>query len=43
MVPFGKLWWALGVHARITDPSHYLQAGEPYGPLYVRSLIGYDR
>jgi hypothetical protein len=42
MVNFGKLWWALGVYARITDPSHDLQPGEPYGPVYVRSLIGYD-
>ena len=42
MVNFGKLWWALGVYARITDPSHDLQRGEPYGPIYVRSLIGYD-
>jgi hypothetical protein len=42
MVNFGKLWWALGVYARITDPSHHLQPGEPYGPIYVRSLIGYD-
>jgi hypothetical protein len=42
MVNFGKLWWALGVYARITDPSHDLQPGEPYGPIYVRSLIGYD-
>jgi hypothetical protein len=42
MFNFGKLWWALGVYARITDPSHDLQPGEPYGPLYVRSMIGYD-
>jgi len=42
MVNFGKLWWALGIYARITDPSHDLQPGEPYGPIYVRSMIGYD-
>jgi hypothetical protein len=42
MVNFGKLWWALGVYARITDTSHDLQPGEPYGPLYIRSMIGYD-
>jgi hypothetical protein len=42
MVNFGKLWWALGVYARITDASHDLQPGEPYGPIYVRSMIGYD-
>jgi hypothetical protein len=42
MVNFGKLWWALGVYARITDTAHDLQPGEPYGPVYIRSLIGYD-
>lgn len=42
MTNFGKLWWALGVYARVTDTSHDLQPGEPYGPLYVRSMIGYD-
>lgn len=30
IVHFGKLWWARGVYARITDPSHDLQPGEPY-------------
>jgi len=42
MVNFGKLWWALGVYARVTDPSHDLQPGEPYGPIYIRSMIGYE-
>jgi hypothetical protein len=42
MFNFGKLWWALAVYARVTDPSHDLQPGEPYGPLYLRSMIGYD-
>lgn len=42
MVNFGKLWWALAAYARVTDTSHDLQPGEPYGPLYLRSLIGYD-
>jgi len=42
MMNFGKLWWAFAAYARITDTSHDLQPGEPYGPLYLRSLIGYD-
>lgn len=42
MMNFGKLWWAFAAYARITDTSHELQPGEPYGPLYLRSLIGYD-
>jgi hypothetical protein len=42
MMNFGKLWWAVGGYFRVTEPSHDLQVGEPYGPLYVRSMIGYD-
>jgi hypothetical protein len=42
MFNFGKLWWAVGAYARVTDFSHKLQPGEPYGPVYVRSMIGYD-
>jgi len=42
MTNFGKLWWAVGAYVRVTEPSHHLQIGEPYGPFYVRSMIGYD-
>ena len=42
MFNFGRLWWAVGAYARVTDFSHELQVGEPYGPFYVRSMIGYD-
>ena len=42
MFNFGKLWWAIAGYVRVTEFSHHLQLGEPYGPLYIRSLIGYD-
>jgi len=42
MMNFGKLWWAVAGYVRVTDRSHHLIFGEPYGPLYVRSMIGYD-
>jgi len=42
MFNFGKLWWAIAGYVRVTEFSHKLQLGEPYGPLYIRSLIGYD-
>jgi hypothetical protein len=42
MYNFGKIWWALGVYTRVTDISHVVQPGEPYGRFWVRSLIGYD-
>lgn len=42
MFNFGRIWWAVGAYVRVTDFSHELQVGEPYGPVYVRSMIGYD-
>ena len=42
MMNFGKLWWTVGAYARVTDFSHELQVDEPYGPLWFRSMIGYD-
>ena len=42
MINFGNLWWAVGAYFRVTDFSHTLAPGEPYGPVYVRSMIGYD-
>jgi hypothetical protein len=42
MFNFGKLWWAVGGYVRVTEFSHDLKPGEPYGPIYVRSMIGYD-
>lgn len=42
MFNFGKLWWAVGAYGRITETSHDLQPGEPYGRVWFRSIIGYD-
>jgi len=42
MINFGRLWWAVGAYLRVTEFSHQLLPGEPYGPVYVRSMIGYD-
>ena len=39
---FGKLWWSFGLYTRVTDVSHDLMPGEPYGRIWLRSLIGYD-
>ena len=39
---FGKLWWTIGMYTRVTDISHHLQPGEPYGRLWIRSMIGYE-
>jgi hypothetical protein len=42
MANFGKLWWAVGLYTRVTQTSHDLTPGEPYGRVWFRSLIGYD-
>jgi len=39
---FGKLWWSFGLYTRVTETSHDLMPGEPYGRIWLRSLIGYD-
>jgi len=42
MTSFGRVWWSVGAYVRITDVSHTLQPAEPYGPVYVRSMLGID-
>ncbi len=42
LVNFGKLWWAVGVYGRLTETDHDLAPGEPYGRVWMRSIIGYD-
>jgi hypothetical protein len=41
---FGALWWSTGVYARVTDTSQNLVAGsgEPYGPFWVRTVLGFE-
>jgi hypothetical protein len=41
LIDFGKLWWSFGVYARVTEMSHDLAVGEPFGRVWVRSMIGY--
>lgn len=42
LLDLGKLWWSVGAYGRVTDPGHDLTPGEPYGRVWVRSVIGYD-
>ncbi len=37
---FGTLWWSTGVYARVTEVDHVMQPGEPYGPVWIRTIIG---
>lgn len=40
LLQFGRLWWSNGVYIRTTDRSHTLAAGESYGNLWARTIIG---
>jgi hypothetical protein len=42
LMNLGKVWWTVGVYGRVTDASHDLLPGEPYGRIWARSLIGFD-
>lgn len=37
---FGKLWWSTGVYVRATDFDRTPQAGEGFGPVWFRSIVG---
>jgi hypothetical protein len=39
---FGALWWVTGVYARVTDVDHVMQPGEAYGPIWARSVFGFE-
>ena len=42
MFQFGKLWWSFGAYGRVTDVDHTMQPAEPFGPVWFRSMIGYE-
>jgi len=42
MVAFEKVWWTVAIYARVTDIGHEVQPGEPYGPVWFRTMVGYD-
>jgi hypothetical protein len=39
---FGKVWWSTGIYARVSDVDHTMQPGEPYGPVWARTVVGFD-
>jgi hypothetical protein len=39
---FGKLWWCTGAFTRVTDVSHVVEPGEPYGRFWLRTIVGYS-
>ncbi len=41
LVTLGKLWWSTGIYARVSDVDHTMQPGEPYGPMWARTVVGF--
>jgi len=42
MMSFKKVWWTVAAYARVSDVHHELQEGEVYGPVWFRTMVGYD-
>jgi hypothetical protein len=40
LVQFGSLWWTNGVYVRVTDWNHSLEAGDVFGKVWIRSVVG---
>jgi hypothetical protein len=42
LVSLGRLWWSTGVYGRASPIDHTMQPGEPYGPVWARTIVGFD-
>lgn len=42
LLAFDKVWWSFGAYGRLTSPGHDLEPGEPYGRVWLRSVVGFD-
>jgi hypothetical protein len=42
LIAYEKAWWAVGVYARLSAAEHDLVPGEPYGRIWLRSVVGFD-
>ncbi len=40
MLNFGKIWWSNGFYFRVSDATRAVQAGDVFGRVYARSVIG---
>lgn len=41
LLSFGKLWWTTGVYMRASDVGHTMQAGDAFGRVWVRTVLGF--
>jgi hypothetical protein len=41
MFNFGKIWWATGIYARVNELDHTAAPGDSYGPIWIRTIVGF--
>ena len=42
MFNFGKLWWSTGIYGRVTDVGRQVNPGDGFGPIWARTVIGFE-
>jgi hypothetical protein len=42
LLAFDKVWWSFGLYGRMTGVGHDLEPGEPFGRIWLRSVVGFD-
>lgn len=40
MVQSGRFWFTVGAYARLRDPGRYTALADPWGPFWLRTLVG---
>lgn len=40
LLDFGRVWWSTGVYLRATDTGRSPEVGDPYGRVWVRTILG---
>jgi hypothetical protein len=41
MLDFGRIWWSTGAYVRLDDLSREMQPLDNYGPVWVRTIVGF--
>jgi hypothetical protein len=41
MLNFGRIWWSTGAYLRVDDIQHTMAPLDNYGPVWVRTIIGF--
>jgi hypothetical protein len=42
LVSLGRLWWSTGIYGRVSQVDHSMGPGEPYGPIWARTVVGFE-